>query len=62
MSTYVYGGLEVLMTGRKAKKKRKRGRRTASDDDIVLYEIKSVDPKVEFVEWVSKDELFEVED
>jgi hypothetical protein len=46
--------IEVVLTGRKAAKK--RGRRT-----VVLHEIESADKDVGFVEWVKLDQLFTIE-
>ena len=47
--------LEVVFTGRVARKK--KGRR-----EVVLYEIKAADDEMDFREWVKKDQLFTIED
>ena len=47
--------LEVVLTGRVAKKK---GRRK----DVILHEIKSADDDIDFRDWVIKDQLFTIDD
>ena len=55
--TYIYKGIEVKPTGRKASKKKKR-----SSEQIFLHEIKPVDEKIDFLEWVNLEDLFKVEE
>ncbi len=47
--------IEVVLTGRVAKKK---GRRK----DVILHEIKSADEDIGFRDWIKKDQLFTIED
>lgn len=47
--------IEVVLTGRIARRKRSRGKET------VLYEIESADKEVGFTEWVKIDQLFTIE-
>jgi len=57
--TYIYNGLEVKLTGRKASKKKKR---STKDEKIFLHEIRPVNDKIDFVEWVNLEDLYKVED
>lgn len=58
-TVYIYNNgktnLEVVLTGRIA---RKPGRRR----DIVLHEIMSKDPDIEFRAWVKLEQLFTIEE
>lgn len=47
--------LEVMFTGRVARKK--KGRR-----EVILHEIKAADDELDFREWVKKDQLFTIEE
>lgn len=47
--------LEVVFTGRVAKKKSKRR-------EVILHEIKAADEDMDFREWVKKDQLFTIEE
>jgi hypothetical protein len=47
--------LEVVFTGRVAKKKTRRG-------ETILHEIKAADEDMDFREWVKRDQLFTIED
>jgi len=55
----IHNNVEVRLTGRKAIRKRKRSRQ-GNADDLVIYEVKPLDDKIEWTEWVDKDDLFEV--
>lgn len=59
MTTYIHKNVEVKLTGRKAKKKPKRSR---SSGDIVLYEVKPLDDKIDWNDWVDMSDLFKVEE
>ena len=48
--------LEVIFTGRVARKKGCRGKET------ILHEIKAADEDMDFREWVKKDQLFTIEE
>lgn len=61
MTTYVFEGIEVVLTGRTAKKK--AGRATSKNQESlmeIIYEIEPVDKVVNWQKWVSKDDMFEV--
>jgi hypothetical protein len=47
--------LEVVLTGRVARKKSRRR-------EVILHEIKAADEEMDFREWVKKDQLFTIED
>jgi len=47
--------IEVVLTGRVAKKK---GRRK----DVILHEIKSADEDIGFRDWIKKEQLFTIAD
>lgn len=47
--------LEVVFTGRVAKKKSRRR-------EVILHEIKAADEDMDFREWVKKDQLFTIEE
>lgn len=58
--TYVYKGKEVVMTGRQATRK---GRRS-SNIVKVIYEVRPIDIDEEnksYNEWVTKEELYEIQ-
>lgn len=64
MSTkYVYGELEVVLTGRVAKKEGKRtSRRTSTPKVDIKYEIKPADEEAgSWTKWVHLEELYEIE-
>ena len=53
--TYVYDGIEVVLTGRKAQKQL----RSQKTDEVI--EIKQADPEsASFKKWVRMKELFEI--
>ena len=64
MTTYIHDGVEVVLTGRLARREGKHVRsRTRSQPLIdVLVEIEPVDKNIEWKKWVKKEELYEVTD
>ncbi len=47
--------LEVVLTGRTAKKKRKRR-------EVMLHEIAAADKEIEFKTWIKLEQLFTIEE
>lgn len=64
MEKYVYDGVEVVATGRTARRKAKRTTSRGTDDSEVLIEIECADKAVpvKWKKWVSKTDLFEIEE
>ena len=65
IQTYVYDSNEVILTGRRAKKKNKnegqRRRARKSTEDQILVEIETTSMSLPTMkQWVSMDDLFEV--
>lgn len=59
ITTYVYDGHEVQLTGRRAVRRIKSAM-GKDERHLILVEIAPVDQSFEWKKWVSKDQLYEI--
>lgn len=57
-NTYVYGDIEVKLTGRYATKGRVARRQGQNSTLLEIYEITPIDKDLDWTKWVKLDELY----